>query len=62
MGHKVTLREYAAHAWDQHLEHAHVCVCMCARECACTCVRVRVCMCVYVCACVRRNDMGAEGK
>ena len=40
MGHKLTLREYAAHAWDQQLEHA------CVRVCACVCMHVRVCVCV----------------
>ena len=46
MGHKLTLREYAAHAWGQQLEHAcvHVCVCMCMRMCVCACA----CVCVYV--------------
>ena len=43
MGHKLTLREYAAHAWDQQLEH--VCVCVCVRVCVCVCVRARVCVC-----------------
>lgn len=34
MGHKVTLREYAAHAWDR----AYVCVSVCARACVRACV------------------------